>query len=139
MPSLAGECHTDHSARLHVARLRGKVVGKNLWLIQYRWLRRRFTAVGTTLSLRRILPATEYKGNVIFHGEPAGDVTIDRSGTFDFGALRPGEYGLTVRMPGEDGVGFGVEIDPTARITEVLIDPSPAYYCTCLGWNFEPR
>lgn len=125
-PSLQGECNTDDSARLRVARLRGEVVGKNLWLIQYRWLRRRFTAVGTTLSLRRSMPATEYKGNVFFPSEPAGDITIDRSGTFDFGALSPGEYGLTVKMPGEDAVDFGLQIDPTTRITEVLIDASPA-------------
>ncbi len=125
--------------RPHLARFRGQVVGKNLWFLQYRWLRRRFKAVGTTLSLVRELPSTEYQGNVISHVETVGDVVIDKSGGFDFGDLPPGEYDLLVTYPGEDAVGFGFVIDPSARSTDVLIDASPAYYCNCCGWNFEPR
>jgi len=51
----------------------------------------------------------------------------------------PGEYDLMVAYPGEAAVGFGFVIDPAARSIEVLIDASPAYYCNCCGWNFEPR
>src|SRR5262245_12750295 len=55
-PSLEGKCGgrtlSDSSpASPHITRLRGQVVGKNLSIIQYRWLRRRFTPVGTTLSV----------------------------------------------------------------------------------------
>jgi len=123
----------------HIARFRGEVVGKNLWIVQYRWLRRRFNAVGTTLSLIRDLPSTEYRGNVVRHGERVGDVVIDKSGRFDFGDLKPGEYELTVTYPGEDAVGFGFVIDPSAQSSDVLIDASPAYYCNCCGWTFEPH
>jgi hypothetical protein len=123
----------------HLVRFRGKVVGKNLWIIQYRWLRRRFDAVGTKLSLIRDLPSTEYQGNVILQGEAVGDVVTDKSGRFDFGSRRPGKYELHVTFPGEDTVGFGFVIDPSARSSDVLIDASPAYYCNCCGWNFEPR
>jgi len=92
--------------------LRGEVVGKNLSIVQYRWLRRRFRAVDTTLSLVRDLPSTEYQGNVVRHDERAGDVVIDKSGGFDFGDLMPGEYDLLVTYPGEVAVGFQFVIDP---------------------------
>ena len=143
-PSLQGKCGgrtlgSPEPALPRVARFRGEVVGKNLSVVQYRWLRRRFTAVGTTLSLVRDLPSTEYQGNLVRHGERVGDVVIDKSGRFDFGDLVPGEYELMVTYPGEDAVGFGFIIDPAARSTQVLIDASPAHYCNCCGWNFEPR
>src|SRR5216684_3405996 len=138
-PSLQVNCGgqtlgSPEPALPRVARFRGEVVGKNLSVVQYRWLRRRFKAVGTTLSLVRDLPSTEYQGNVVRHGERVGDVVIDKSGRFDFGDLMPGEYELMVTYPGEDAVGFGFVIDPAARSTDVLIDASPAYYCNCCGW-----
>jgi hypothetical protein len=141
-PSHEGKCggltlNSPAATRPHLARFRGQVVGKNLWILQYRWIRRRFKAVGTTLSLVRDLPSTEYKGNVVRHGERVGDVVIDNSGRFDFGDLPAGEYDLTVTFPGEDAVGFGFVIDPSAHSTDVLIDASPAYHCHCCGWNFE--
>lgn len=126
-------------ARPHIARFRGQVVGKNLWILQYRWLRRQFKAVGATLTLNRELPSTEYKGNIVRHAETVGDVVIGKSGAFDFGDLPPSEYDLRVTVPGEDAVGFGFVIDRSARSSNVLIDASPAYYCNCCGWNFEPR
>jgi hypothetical protein len=143
-PSLQGKCGgrtlgSPEPALPRLARFRGEVVGKNLSIVQYRWLRRRFKAVGTTLSLVRDLPSTEYQRNVVRHGERVRDAVIDKSGRFDFGDLMPGEYELTVTYPGEDAVGFGFVIDPAARSTYVLIDASPAYYCDCCGWNFEPR
>ena len=141
-PSLQGKCggltlSRPAPTRPHLARFRGQVVGKNLWLLQYRWFRRRFKAVGTTLTLTRELPSTECKGNLVRHAERVGDVVIDTSGRFDFGDLSPGEYDLTVSLPREDAVGFGFTIDPSAHSTDVLIDASPAYYCNCCGWNFE--
>lgn len=87
----------------------------------------------------RDLPSTEYKDNIVRHGEERGDVVIDKSGRFDFGDLSPGEYELTVTYPGQDAVGFGFVIDPSARSSDVVIDASPAYHCNCCGWNFEPR
>lgn len=143
-PSLQGKCGGQElgSPALplpHLARFQGQVVGKSLWIIQYRWLRRRFTPVGTTLDLVRELPATVYQGNVVRHGERVGSIVVDRSGRFDFGDLTRGEYDLTVTYPGEDAVGFGFVIDPSASSRSVLIDASPAYYCNCCGWNFEPH
>ena len=143
-PSLQGKCGGQTlggpaPALLHLARFRGQVVGKNLWIVQYRWLRRRFKAVGTTLNLRRELPSTVYEGSVILHSESVGEVVTDKSGAFDFGNLKPGEYDLSVTLPGEDAVGFGFVVDPSARSSDVLIDASPAYYCNCCGWTLEPE
>jgi len=108
-------------------------------IVQYRWFRRRFKAFGTTRTLVRDLPSTEYQGNVVRNGELAGEVVIDKSGRFDFGDLKPGEDDQQVTYPGEGAVGFGIVIDPAAHSTDVLIDASPAYYCNCCGWNFELR
>jgi hypothetical protein len=105
-------------------------------MVQYRWFRRRFKAVGTTLTLVRDLPSA---GNVVRNGELAREVVIDKSGRFDFGDLKPAEYDLQVTYPGEDAVGFEFVIDPAAHSTDVLVDASPAYYCNCFGWNFELR
>jgi hypothetical protein len=100
-PSLEGKCGGQKLGAPapplpHLVRFRGQVVGKNLWIIQYRWLRRRFVAVGTKLSLIRDLPTTEYQGNVVLQGEAAGDVVINKSGRFDFGDPPPGRYNLKV-------------------------------------------
>jgi hypothetical protein len=139
-PSLEGKC-VRQSARSHLAHFRGEVVGKHLWILQYRWLRRRFAAVGTKLTLVRILPSTVYDGNIVRHGEKVGDVVIGKSGRFDFGDLPPGEYDLTVSYSGkgDDDLGFGFVIDPSARSSDLLIDASPAESCNCCGGDFEPR
>jgi hypothetical protein len=89
--------------------------------------------------LVRELPSTWYQGNEVRHGERVGETVIDRSGKFDFGDLKPGVYDLTVTYPGDDAVGFGFIIDPVATSSDVLIDASPAEYCNCCGWNFEPH
>jgi len=143
-PSLQGKCGgrmfgSPEPARPRLARFRGEVVGKNLSIVQYRWLRRRFKAVGTTLSLVRNPPSTEHQGTVVRHSDRMVDVVVDKSGRFDFGDLMPGEYNLVVTYPGEAAAGFQFVIDPAARSTDVLIDASPAYYCSCCGWDFEPH
>jgi hypothetical protein len=143
-PSLEGKCGGTRlgepsQPKPHVTHFKGEVVGQNLWILQYRWLRRRFKAVGTTLSLARELPSTVYQGNVVLHGERVADVTVGKSGSFDFGSLPPGEYSVLVTYPGEDAVSFGFIIDPSARNSGVLIDASPAYYCFCCGRDLEVR
>jgi hypothetical protein len=124
------ECRKPDSYR--ISRFRGHVVGKSLSFLQYRWLRRRFTAVGTRLTLARYLEDHE-------RNENRRETTIDGSGAFDFGELQPGRYALSVTMPGQDTVEMRFLIDPAAHNTDVLIDASPAIYCDCCGWDFEPR
>jgi hypothetical protein len=134
---LRGDCESPEHLRL--SRFRGQVVGKSLGVLQYRWLRRRFNATGTQLTLEKVLPDSYYEGNLIKNSSLVGEQEIGRTGAFDFGELPQGDYSLTVRLPGEDAVGFGFSIDPRAQHAKVLIDASPGYYCWCCGWNFEPR
>lgn len=130
-----GNCAEPEQHR--ISKFRGQVVGKSLGVLQYRWLRRRFAAIGTELHLSRILPDTHYDPSVIKKTSAIGDIKIDGTGTFDFGELPAGDYSLTVVLPGEDAVDFGFTIDPLAPPAEVLIDASPGHYCWCCGWNFE--
>lgn len=132
-----GNCEAPEHYR--ISKFRGQVVGRSLGLLQYRWLRRRFKSTGTELSLSKPAPDSYYEGNVIKNSAVVGEQQIGSTGTFDFGDLPPGDYTLTVSLPGEDAVGFGFSIDPTAPHADVLIDASPGYYCRCCGWNFEPR
>lgn len=50
-----------------------------------------------------------------------------------------GEHSLAVELPGEEIVLFHFAVTPRAQTTEILIDASPAPYCDCCGWDFEPR
>jgi hypothetical protein len=140
-PSDEGKCNNFMVGRAEphprVSKFRGEVVGKNLYVLQYRWLRRSFTPVGTKLSLLRELPSTEFKGNVIRHAELAGEDVIGKSGRFDFGGLKAGDYEVRVTYPADYTTSFGFVIDPAAQSSDVLIDASPAYYCNCCGSTFE--
>ncbi len=150
LPSLSGWCNGPEQP-YRISTLHGRVVGKSLGLIQYRWLRRRFTPVGTVLRLEtahyEIRPDA---GLIQSGGRFIGSQVIGDDGTFDFGSLPPltgdsgyklipDAYGLSVKMPGEDAFGFRFYVDPKVHNSDVLIDASPAYYCKCCGWDFEPR
>ncbi len=118
IPSQDGACSRPEISR--ISTLRGHVVGKSLWLVQYRWLRRRFTAVGTTLSLDTTHYENRPNAGLIWTGKHVATQVVGDDGTFDFGQLPPmlgqtfvgdprlpDHYSLTVKMPGEDAVGFG--------------------------------
>ena len=131
-----GNCESSDHYR--ISRLRGRVVGRSLGILQYRWLRRRFKAVGTELTVTKAADYY-YQGNLIKNEALVGEQTVGGTGTFDFGRLPPGEYSMLVTLPGEDSVGFAFSIDPEAQQSEVLVDASPGYYCRCCGWDFEPH
>ena len=129
-----GTCNkTEHN---EVAQVRGRVVGKSLGLLQFRWLRRLFA--GDSAGLQLYTHQVPYRT-----GQPYGflrAMTADQSGSFDFGEVPPGEYALSVNLaPDEAGVMFHFAVNPSKRTTEILIDASPAPYCDCCGWDFEPR
>jgi hypothetical protein len=126
-----GDCKQPEHHRIE--RLRGQVVGRSLGLVQYRWLRRRFIAAGT--KLRLIGPRKDPVGweSLLI------DRVVNESGTFDFGNLPAGDYSLEVTLPGEATFGVSLTIDSTAHNNDILIDASPRYYCSCCGWDFEPR
>jgi hypothetical protein len=72
-------------------------------------------------------------------GSFVNSLVVPESGRFDFGGLLPNEYALTVDRPGAAAFEVRFAIDPSAPNEDVLIDASPAYYCSCCGWDFEPR
>ena len=127
----AGGC--DRPDYHRISTLRGQVVGRALGALQYRWLRRRFIPVGTRLELMNV---PSHPGEL---SRRLGVQVIDQTGEFDFGNLMPGDYSLTVHVPGEDAYGVRFTIDPSVQNRDVLVDASPAYYCQCCGWEFEPR
>jgi hypothetical protein len=132
-----GNCESPEQHR--ISRLRGHVVGKSLGPLQYRWLRRNFKAGGTQLAVVQAAPDSHYEGNVINNTTVVAEKTVAANGVFDFGELPPGDYAMWVTLPGQATASFGFSIDAGAPSSEVLIDASPAYYCRCCGWNFEPQ
>lgn len=129
----------EQPPHLRIARLHGQVVGRSLSVLQYRWLRRLFTAGGTPLTVMKEGPDTSYQGDVFKNIVVVAEKAAEAGGEFDFGELPPGDYSLLVGMPAGDSVSFGFSIDPAASDNGVLIDASPGYYCWCCGWNFELR
>ena len=119
-----------------VSHVRGRVVGKSLGLLQFRWLRRRFA--GASADLQLLTHQVPYRT-----GAPYGFVramAADQSGLFDFGDVPPGEYALSVHLiPNEAGIMFHFAVNPNMRTRGILIDASPAPYCDCCGWDFEAR
>ena len=136
------EGHCEQPEHYRISKFRGQVVGRRLGPLQYRWLRRQFRPpAGTKLMLSKIVSEPHYRGAdfVPEEGVVIGNRNPDASGAFDFGDLTPGNYSVIVKLPNEDAVEFGFTIDPTAHNADVLIDASPAPYCHCCGWDFEPR
>src|SRR6266550_1875322 len=81
VPSMSGACTKPGIHR--ISTLRGRVVGRSLWIVQYRWLRRRFTPVGTTLSLATSHYESRPDAGLISTGKHVATQTIGDAGTFD--------------------------------------------------------
>src|SRR5215469_8856083 len=84
------EC--DKPNQYRVSAIKGQVVGKDLWLAQYRWLRRMFKGKDATLTLYRVAEAPSYKRDFI------RQIAADDAGNFDFGPLDPGDYEMLVHL-----------------------------------------
>ena len=106
-----------------VTALRGRVVGKNLWLFQFRWLRQSFSVSSGTLTLY------EYRSPAkVSELKKVAVVRSDSHGNFDFGKLPIGHYYLNIESRRSDALNdwFEVEVNETVKPTDnVLIDISP--------------
>jgi hypothetical protein len=103
-----------------VTRLKGKVVGKSLGLVQFRWLRRSFSVSGAELVLY------EYQG-WNWNSKPLAHAVANSSGEFEFPSLREGHYTLQVKGGGMED-WFDVEITNKVPVTKkVTIDISPNF------------
>jgi len=112
--------------------IRGRVVGRNLGIFNFRWLRQSFTVSNATLSLY------EYRWPVKVEDRKRIAVRkSDSHGNFDFGKVALGHYSLVVAVPNSDMLGgwFDVEITDKVNPTEsVLLDVSPIHP-DCTGGN----
>lgn len=106
-----------------VTAIRGRVVGKNLGPLQFRWLRQSFSVSGATLKLY------EYRSPVEIESlKEVATTKTDSEGNFDFGPLPSGHYSLDVTVQGSDVMGgwFDVEVTDKVKPTDsILIDVSP--------------
>jgi hypothetical protein len=113
-----------------VTAVRGRVVGKDLGLFQFRWLRQSFGVSDATLILREYgYPAK------IENLRVTGRVTTDSSGTFDFGSVSKGHYFLEIHFRGDDSVRdlYEIEVTDAVRATKsITIDVSP-FHPNCKG------
>ena len=100
--------------------LKGKVVGKSLGPLQFRWLRQSFSVPGATLELYDY-PATPWRNGA----KPLARTIADSSGEFDFGSVPEGHYSLYIKGRDLEDL-FDVEITRKARVTrKVILDISP--------------
>ena len=113
-----------------VTALRGRVVGKDLGPLQFRWLRQLFPVGDATLVLR------EYGDHVGFQNlKIVGTVKTDSDGNFDFGTVSKGHYYLEVHSQGVDGIIdlYQIEVTDAVRPTKTItIDVSP-FHPNCTG------
>jgi len=106
-----------------VTAIKGRIVGKDLRLFSFRWLRQSFSVAGATLTLYEYRsPANTQELKRIAVAQ------TDSDGKFDLGTTPNGHYILyiTVKDSDEMGARFDVEVTDTVRPTEgLLIDVSP--------------
>lgn len=116
-----------------VSNLHGRVVGRDLWLVQYRWFRRRFEGKFATLSLYRMAPPPLLQQTL------AKEIHADEFGGFDFGPIEPGDYELGVKLATSEHPAqrFKFTIEPGRYSGPVLIDDSFDNACSCMGRDVE--
>jgi hypothetical protein len=126
------DCPKPNSYRVGTT-LRGRVVGRDLLIVQYRWLRRMFPGREASLSLYKLGTPTAP------HHDFVRNVFADDAGNFDFGIIEPGDYELVVRLAGSDYQGEGVQfnVERGGRVDRMVIDASFDHGCTCLGRDVE--
>jgi hypothetical protein len=106
-----------------VTAIRGRIVGKNLGPLQFRWLRQSFSVSGANLALY------EYRWPAkIWDSKPIATVKTDSRGNFDFGSIVKGHYILVIGVKDSDVLGgsFDVEVTDAVKATDsITIDVSP--------------
>jgi hypothetical protein len=107
-----------------VTAIRGRLVGRNLGPLQFKWLRQSFRVPDATLSLY------EYRVARFEDLKKIASVTTDGHGNFDFGTVPKGHYFLDIVVKNSDRLGglFDVEVTDAVRTTkDITIDVSPIH------------
>jgi hypothetical protein len=109
-----------------VTHLKGRVVGKSLGHIQFRWLRRMYKVSGAELEIY------EYASPWRKDAKPLARTVANSAGEFEFGTLKEGHYALFIKGGGMQDL-FDVEITNKVPVTKlVTIDISP-FFPDCKG------
>jgi len=122
--SSGGACTLAHGYFHQVTAIRGRLVGRNLGPLQFRWLRQSFSVSDATLILY------EYRSARIEELKKVASVTTDGRGNFDFGSVPKGHYFLDIIVKNSDSLGglFDVEVTDAVRTTKnITIDVSPIH------------
>jgi hypothetical protein len=105
-----------------VTAIRGRIVGKSLGPLGFRWLRQSFRVRDATLTLY------EYRTARFEELRKVASVTTNEDGDFDFGSIPKGHYFLNIIVKDSDRLGglFDVEVTDVVKATKnITIDVSP--------------
>ena len=121
--SVGGACSYVSGYFHQVTAIRGRVVGRDLGLLRFRWLRQSFSVSDATLTLY------EYRSPAKVEAlKKVAVIKADGHGNFDFGAVPKGHYSLAIDVKEPRGMGgwFDVEVTDTVRPTkDIVVDVSP--------------
>ncbi len=118
--------------------LRGRVVGKSLGSLGFRWLRQSFSVSDATLTLYEYRFADNNAD--LTRTNPAKEiavVTVSSDGKFDFGSVPKGHYSIGVSVKNSNRMGglFYVEVTDKVKATDkITLDVSPINP-DCTGGN----
>jgi hypothetical protein len=121
--SVCGACSWAVGYFHQVTAVRGRIVGKNLGLVGFRWLRQSFSVAGATLTLYEYRSPAKIKDL-----KKIAVIEADSHGDFDFGSIPKGHYSLDISVKDSDRMGgwFDIEVTDAVKATRnVTIDVSP--------------
>ena len=129
----AKACELARGYFYQVTSLKGRIVGRSLGPVQFRWLRRMFSVSGAELTL--------YDYNQPFnwdHKPPAiARTQTTPAGEFEFGDIKEGHYRLEIHGESRHSL-FDVEItNQVSKTKSILIDVSPIHPDCTGGHQFE--
>jgi hypothetical protein len=119
---IVGACSLMSGYFHQVTAIRGRVVGRDLGPLQFRWLRQSFSVGDATLTLY------EYRSPArVENLRKVAVITTDGRGNFDFGAIPKGHYSLSIDVKDHRmGAWFDVEVTDTVKPTkDIVVDVSP--------------
>ena len=115
-----------------VTSIRGRIVGRNLGPLGFRWLRQSFAVKDATRTLYEFRWAA-----TIQDPKKVAEAGTDSHGHFDFGLIPNRHYHLLVSVKDSDrmGASFDVEVTDNVKPTKTIaIDASPIHP-DCKGGN----
>jgi len=129
MVEVGDTCTLAHGYFHQVTLVRGRLVGKDLGVLGFRWLRQSFSVPNATLTLY------EYSSARLEDWREIATVRTDDRGDFDFGPIAKGHYFLDIVVKGSDSLGglFDVEVTDTVKATKNITIDISSIHPDCTG------